>query len=88
MWKRLTLEPAPLNVTVLCSASRIFEDASYETTGSELVIPLFGDAHSVYGYTGTQRPMLNTGNASTSLTDIYTLEVIIKLKKCRIHSQL
>lgn len=62
------------------SASRIFEDASYETTGSELVIPLFGDAHSVYGYTGTQRPMLNTGNASTSLTDIYTLEVIIKLK--------
>lgn len=62
------------------SASRIFEDASYETTSSELVIPLFGDAHSVYGYTGTQRPMLNTGNASTSLTDIYTLEVIIKLK--------
>ena len=45
------------------SASRIFENASYETNGSELVIPLFGDAHYVYGYTGTQRPMLNTGNA-------------------------
>lgn len=62
------------------SASRIFENASYETNGSELVIPLFGDAHYVYGYTGAQRPMLNTGNASTSLTDIYTLEVTVKLK--------
>ena len=27
-----------------------------------------------------QRPMLNTGNMSTPLTDIYTLEVIVKLK--------
>ena len=60
--------------------SGIFENASYETNGNELVIPLFGDAHYVYGYTGSQRPMLNTGNASTPLTDIYTLEVNIKLK--------
>ena len=60
--------------------SGIFENASYEANGNELVIPLFGDAHYVYGYTGAQRPMLNTGNASTPLTDIYTLEVIIKLK--------
>lgn len=61
--------------------SGIFENASYETNGNELVIPLFGDAHYVYGYTGSQRPMLNTGNASTPLTNIYTLEVNIKLKK-------
>ncbi|MCS2950640.1 LruC domain-containing protein [Bacteroides sp. BFG-638] len=60
--------------------SGIFENASYETNGNELVIPLFGDAHYVYGYTGSQRPMLNTGNASTPLTNIYTLEVNIKLK--------
>ena len=52
--------------------SGIFENASYEANGNELVIPLFGDAHYVYGYTGAQRPMLNTGNASTPLTDIYT----------------
>ena len=50
--------------------SGIFENASYEANGNELVIPLFGDAHYVYGYTGAQRPMLNTGNASTPLTDI------------------
>lgn len=60
--------------------SGIFENASYETNGNELVIPLFGDAHYVYGYTGSQRPILNTGNASTPLTNIYTLEVNIKLK--------
>ena len=60
--------------------SGIFENVSYETNGNELVIPLFGDAHYVYGYTGAQRPMLNTGNASTPLTDIYTLEVNVKLK--------
>ena len=40
--------------------SGIFENASYEANGNELVIPLFGDAHYVYGYTGAQRPMLNT----------------------------
>ena len=60
--------------------SGIFENASYEANGNELVIPLFGDAHSVYGYAGAQRPMLNTGNMSTPLTDIYTLEVNVKLK--------
>lgn len=61
-------------------SSGMFENAAYETNGSELVIPLFGDAHHIYGFTGTRRPMLNTGNMSTSLTDIYTLEVIVKLK--------
>ena len=61
-------------------SSGIFENAAYETNGSELVIPLFGDAHHIYGFTGTRRPMLNTGNMSTPLTDIYTLEVIVKLK--------
>lgn len=71
-----------LNVTLPAAGnnSGIFENASYETNGNELVIPLFGDAHYIYGYTGTQRPMLNTGNASTPLTDIYTLEVNVKLK--------
>lgn len=59
--------------------SAIFEDVPFETNDSELVIPLFGDAHYIYGYTGNKRPMLNTGNASTPLTDIYTLEVTIKL---------
>lgn len=60
--------------------SGIFENASYETNGNELVIPLFGDAHYIYGYTGAQRPMINTGNANSPLTDIYTLEVTVKLK--------
>lgn len=60
--------------------SGIFENASYETNGNELVIPLFSDAHYIYGYTGGQRPMINTGNTTTPLTDIYTLDVIIKLK--------
>lgn len=60
--------------------SGIFENAPYETRGNELVIPLFGDAHHIYGYTGAQRPILNTGNGSVSLTDIYTLEVTVKLK--------
>lgn len=59
--------------------SGIFENAAYEKNDSELVIPLFGDAHSVYGYNGDKRPMLNTGNASIPLTDIYTLEITIKL---------
>lgn len=59
--------------------SGIFENVAYETNDSELVIPLFGDAHSVYGYNGDKRPMLNTGTASAPLVDIYTLEVTIKL---------
>lgn len=61
------------------NSSSIFEDVPFEANDSELVIPLFGDAHYIYGYTGNKRPMLNTGNASTPLTDIYTLEVTIKL---------
>ena len=61
-------------------SSGIFENAAYETNGSELVIPLFGDAHHIYGFTGTRRPMLNTGNMTKPLADIYTLEVTVKLK--------
>ena len=61
-------------------SSGIFENAAYETNGSELVIPLFGDAHHIYGFTGTRRPMLNTGNMTKPLVDIYTLEVTVKLK--------
>ena len=60
--------------------SGIFENAAYETNGSELVIPLFGDAHHIYGFTGTRRPMLNTGNMTKPLADVYTLEVTVKLK--------
>ena len=61
-------------------SSGIFENAAYETNGSELVIPLFGDAHHIYGFTGTRRPMLNTGNMTKPLADVYTLEVTVKLK--------
>lgn len=61
------------------NSSSIFEDVPFEANDNELVIPLFGDAHYIYGYTGNKRPMLNTGNASTPLTNIYTLEVTIKL---------
>ncbi len=53
----------------------MFEDATTETNGSEVVIPLFGDAHAVYGY--SQRKMLNTGLENTN--KLYTLEVIIEL---------
>lgn len=59
--------------------SAIFDNVALETDGSELVIPLFGDAHYIYGYTGNKRPILNTGNGSTPLTEIYTLEVTVKL---------
>ena len=61
-------------------SSGIFENAAYETNGSELVIPLFGDAHHIYGFTGTRRPMLHTGNMTKPLADIHTLEVPVKLK--------
>lgn len=60
--------------------SGIFENVPYETNGSELVIPLFGDAHQIYGYTGSERTMLNTGNGTVVLNDIYTLEVTIRLR--------
>lgn len=60
-------------------SSGIFENVPYETTGGELVIPLFGDAHQVYGYMGSDRTMLNTGGNSIPLKEIYTLEVKIEL---------
>lgn len=60
-------------------SSGIFENVAYEKKGGELVIPLFGDAHQVYGYTESNRTMLNTGGNSIPLKEIYTLEVKIEL---------
>lgn len=55
----------------------MFESNTTESAGSEVVIPLFGDAHQVYGFGGNIRPMLNTGEKQTD--EVYTLEVIITL---------
>lgn len=57
------------------ASSSIFEDATTESKGIEVVIPLFGDAHKVYGY--DERKLLNTGQEETS--KLYTIEVIIEL---------
>ncbi len=54
----------------------MFDNNNTENAGSEIVIPLFGDAHQVYGY-GNDRKMLNTGQNKTN--ELYTLEVIITL---------
>lgn len=56
-------------------ANSMFENNSTES-GNEVVIPLFGDAHQVYGF-GSTRPMLNTGQRKTD--EVYTLKVIITL---------
>lgn len=56
-------------------ANSMFENNSTES-GNEVVIPLFGDAHQVYGL-GSTRPMLNTGQRETD--KVYTLKVIITL---------
>ncbi|MDR0893626.1 MAG: LruC domain-containing protein [Mediterranea sp.] len=64
--------------TASLDASTLFENAPYESAGSELVIPLFGNAHHIYGY-ADNRTMLNTG--ITSLPDVYSLEIIISLNK-------
>lgn len=77
--KEVSFEESTARRSGSLNSSSIFEDVPFEANDSELVIPLFGDAHYIYGYTGNKRPMLNTGNASTPLTDIYTLEVTIKL---------
>lgn len=56
-------------------ANSMFENNATES-GNEVVIPLFGDAHQVYGF-GSSRPMLNTGQRNTD--EVYTLKVIITL---------
>ena len=57
-------------------ANSVFENTTTEEGDNNIVIPLFGDAHAVYGY-ADKRTMLNTQTAKTS--DIYTLEVILTL---------
>lgn len=55
----------------------MFETGAIENNNkNEVVIPLFGDAHQVYGVTGL-RKQLNTGQ--DPLNEIYTLKVIITL---------
>lgn len=58
-------------------ANSMFENNATENNGSEVVIPLFGDAHQVYGFGGDSRPMLNTGKQQTD--EVYILKVIITL---------
>ena len=55
----------------------MFENSEIESNGNEVVIPLFGDAHQVYGFGGSLRPMLNTGQQQTDET--HTLKVIVTL---------
>jgi LruC domain-containing protein len=55
----------------------LFETGTTEANDENIVIPLFGDAHAVYGYT-TERPMLNTG--FEELKETYTMDVVITLK--------
>lgn len=52
----------------------LMENATMEENGTEVVIPLFGDAHAVYGR-ASDRPMLNTGLNSTG--SLYTLNIEI-----------
>ena len=54
----------------------VFENATTEASDNNYVIPLFGDAHAVYGG-ADDRKMLNTNTLKTS--EIYTLEVILTL---------
>lgn len=58
-------------------ANSMFENSAIESNGNEVVIPLFGDAHQVYGFGGNSRPMLNTDQQRTN--EVYTLKVIITL---------
>ncbi len=58
-------------------ANSVFANADTEINGTEMVIPLFGDAHQVYGM--SERKMINTGltgsNGGTSET--YTMIVTL-----------
>lgn len=51
----------------------MFEAAAMETNGDEIVIPLFGDAHKVYGMDYADRPFINTQTKNQK--DTYTLEI-------------
>jgi LruC domain-containing protein len=54
----------------------LFEASNTESGDNSVVIPLFGDAHAVYGYTG-ERLILNTG--VNSLNETYTMDSSIPL---------
>lgn len=54
----------------------VFENATTEAGDNNVVIPLFGDAHAIYGY-GANRTFLNT--KTERVNHIKTLEIIITL---------
>lgn len=56
----------------------VFENAPMENNGNECVIPLFGDAHKIYGIGGESRIFINT--KIKNIENLYTLKVIIVLK--------
>lgn len=53
----------------------MFENAATESKGNEIVIPLFGDAHKVYGLDQSDRPFINTQTPYSG--KLKTLEVIV-----------
>lgn len=58
----------------------MFENAAMENNGDEIVIPLFGDAHKVYGSDyAAERPFINTQTLNKEKT--YTLEISLKPSK-------
>lgn len=57
----------------------MFENAPMESNGNEIVIPLFGDAHKVYGLNYADRPFVNT--QTNNRKDTYTLEVSLEPDK-------
>lgn len=59
----------------------MFEDATVESKGDEIVIPLFGDAHKVYGLNYADRPFINT--ETNNRTDLYTLKISLVLNKAQ-----
>ncbi len=59
----------------LTATNSIFENATTESGDNDIVIPIFGDAHKVYGY--SDRTMLNT--SGVELPQLYTLKIIIEL---------
>lgn len=59
----------------LAAANSMFENATTESSDNNIVIPLFADAHKVYGY--SDRTMLNTGGVE--LDQLYTLKINLEL---------
>ncbi|WP_455593374.1 LruC domain-containing protein [Bacteroides sp.] len=53
----------------------MFENATTESKGNEIVIPLFGDAHRVYGLDQSDRPFINTQTPYNG--KLKTLEIIV-----------